>query len=338
MSGQPRFTFFCELDKDELQQLFADPRIVEDLLRLQASVSLALPDLSPERAAVVRHLNEVGIPVIAWQLLPVEQGYYFNVENAVQAVTRYRDFRAWTAENHLQWAGVGLDIEPDVFKFAQLFLQNKWRLVALLLGSAFNHERLRRAQAVYSTLVTQMRMDGYHVDSYQFPFIVDERRAGSTLLQRIAGIIDLPVDREVLMIYTSAVPAAGPSGLCSYAPDAQSIAVGSTGGGVKIGGGSELASLDWEAFTRDLLLAHRWSQDIAIFSLEGCVRQGMLSRLLEFDWSQPVMLPSARSIKRVERLRKTMRAILWASAHPFIVLSGVLIVAWLRARLRGSER
>ncbi len=125
MRGQPRLTFCCELDKDELQQLFADPQIVENLLRLQASVSLALPDLSPERVIVVRHLNEVGVPVIAWQLLPIEQGYYFNVDNAGQAVTRYRDFRTWTAENHLQWAGVGLDIEPDLFKLGQLFSKNK---------------------------------------------------------------------------------------------------------------------------------------------------------------------------------------------------------------------
>jgi hypothetical protein len=338
MSGPPRFTFFCELDKDELQQLFADPRVVETLLRLQASVSLALPDLGPQRAVVVRHLNEVGVPVIAWQLLPRELGYWFNMDNAVQAVTRYRDFRTWTAENHLQWAGVGLDIEPDLFKLGQLFLQDKWRLAALLLGRAFNRERLRRAQAVYSSLVTQIWMDGYHVDSYQFPFIVDERRAGSTLLQRMTGIVDLPVDREILMIYTSFAPAFGPSVLCSYAPEAQSIAVGITGGGVKIEGMGELAALDWEAFTRDLLLAHRWSQDIAIFSLEGCVRQDMLSRLLEFDWSQPIILPSARSIKRVERLRKTLRAVLWASAHPFIVLSSVIVLIWLRSRLRSSQR
>ena len=32
-------------------------------------------------------------------------------------------------------------------------------------------------------------------------------------------------------------------------------------------------------------------EDIAIFSLEGCVEQGFLERLGTFDWEKPLVLP-----------------------------------------------
>jgi hypothetical protein len=63
---KPRLTFFCELEADALEALFADSSVIGNLATLEASVSLGILDLSPGRAAVVRRLNEAGIPVIAW--------------------------------------------------------------------------------------------------------------------------------------------------------------------------------------------------------------------------------------------------------------------------------
>lgn len=87
--AQPRITFFCDLEQEALQKLFADTAVIDDLLRLQAGVRLALLDLSPERAAVVRRLNDAGIPVIAGLLLPKEQGLFLMMENAPQVVAHY---------------------------------------------------------------------------------------------------------------------------------------------------------------------------------------------------------------------------------------------------------
>jgi len=336
MRTQPQLTFFCELEADALQALFANPSIIDDLTALKASVSLGILDLSPERAAVVRRLNEAGIPVIAWQLLPQEQGYWFNLGNAPQAAARYADFGAWTAKHGLQWAGVGVDIEPDIHEIQQL-LGDKERLLPTLLRRAFDNERLRRAQVAYSALVTQMRTDGYRVDSYQFPFIVDERKAGSTLLQRVAGLADVPADREVLMLYTSFLRPRGPGVLWSYAPDAQSVGVGSTGGGVEVGGIGDIPPLNWDEFSQDLRLARCWSDDIHVFSLEGCVRQGFLAWLKTFDWAQPITPPLATA-RQVERVRKALRVVLWASAHPFVVLGGLIGALWLLSRLRSTRR
>src|SRR3712207_4042140 len=92
-----RLTFFCELEAAPLREIFADPAVMEHLVEMRASVSLGLLDLSAERADGVRRLHAAGIPVIAWQLLPAEQGYWFNLDNAPQAAARYEAFREWTS-------------------------------------------------------------------------------------------------------------------------------------------------------------------------------------------------------------------------------------------------
>nr|MBC7245043.1 hypothetical protein [Chloroflexota bacterium] len=320
-------TFFCELEAERLQELFADGTVIAGLRAVQGQVSLGILDLSAERAAVVRALNQNGIPVTAWQLLPKEQGYWFNVDNAPQAANRYLAFKRWTAEHGLQWDGIGLDIEPDIREM-RLLSVDKRSLLPVLLKRGLDGERLRRAQMQYQTLVAQIRADGYRVDSYQMPLIVDERKAGSTLLQRLGGLVDIAVDREVLMLYSSLFRPYGTGMLWSYAPDAQSVGVGVTGGGVEIEGVPAAPPLTWEEFSRDLCLARRWTNDIHIFSLEGCVQQGFLNRLVDFDWEQPVV-PPVESAAQVQRLRQALRAALWASAHPWLMTVGFLSVVCL---------
>ncbi|WP_257455246.1 hypothetical protein [Archangium lipolyticum] len=304
----PRLTFFCELEPEPLVALFAGPAVVEHLLALRASVSLGVLDLGPERAAVVRRLNEAGVPVIAWQLLPKAEGYWFHLGNAPQAEARYEAFRAWTAGHCLRWDGVGLDIEPDIHDMRRL-LASRWRLLPALLPRLGRGGQLREARARYGALMARIRADGYRVDSYQLPLIVDERRAGSTLLQRLGGVLDLEADREVLMLYSSFVRPHGPALAWSYGPDARSIGVGVTGGGVDVPGLIEVPPLDWEEFTRDLRLARRWTEDLHVFSLEGCVRQGFLARLRDFDWTVPAEAPPA-SARRLDGLRRAASLVL----------------------------
>ncbi len=321
-----RFGFACELEANDLQSLFADGTILQQLIDLDAGISLGLLDLSPERADIVRRLNAAGIPVVAWLLLPREQGYYFNLSNALQAAARYAEFRAWTAEHGLHWDGVGIDVEPDLREVEQLAGKKRWGLLPAILHRALDGEGARQAQAAYHDLVAQIIADGYPVDCYQFPWIVDERLARSTLLQRLFGIMQIPAAREVLMLYSSFPRAFGPGILWSYASRAQRVVIGSTGGGVVIGDGIE--PLTWEEFERDLRIVRQWQQEVYIFSLEGCVQQNFLPRLQELEWEQQA-IPRPRQALPVGLLRRLFQGALWAGEHPAFSLIGLAGLAGL---------
>ena len=63
-----------------MRSLLASPGVIADLKDLHAGLAVAIPDFTPERAQLVHRLNQVGIPVIGWLMLPKEQGFYFNVD------------------------------------------------------------------------------------------------------------------------------------------------------------------------------------------------------------------------------------------------------------------
>jgi hypothetical protein len=303
----PHLTFFCELDPQPLQELFSSPTLVRQLQQLNACVSLGLIDLSPQRAEIVRFLNQQGIPVSAWLLLSKDVGYWCNLDNAQQALDRYHDFKSWSENESLTWNRIGLDIEPDL-KALQILAKNKRKGIQQFLQKA-NRRRFENGKRVYGTLLEEIHQDGYLVESYQFPFIVDERKARSHLVQRLTGVLDLPVDREVLMLYSSFYPGIGPGMLCSYGKTAQGIGLGSTGGGVTMEGLANPNPLNGSQFQRDLLLAARASHWLYIFSLEGCVLQEFLEKLIDFDWNQEPKRPEAE-INQVEWARFFLQGIL----------------------------
>jgi len=333
-----RLTFFCELEPKPLLDLINE-EIIADLKKLSASISLGILDLSNERAQVVQQMNEAGIPVIAWLLLPEEDGYWFNVSNSAQAYERYLEFKRWSNEHNLYFSRVGLDIEPDIREMVKLS-SNKLELLPTIIRRLVNRRQILSARSAYRQLTELIHEDGFPVDSYQFPIIADERKAGSTLLQRMGGLVDIPVDREVWMLYTSLLRPYGIGFLTSYAPEAQAIGIGITGGGVEIGTANR-RPLTWEEFARDLRLAWRWCDDLHIFSLEGCVQQCFIERLKTFAWDYPIILPSSNRA-RVDQWRRALRSGLWLSAHfailVMLALSSVLLFKILRNYLAGGKR
>lgn len=317
-------TFFCELYSDDLVKLFSDPCIIEQLRTLGATISLGIVDFSDERASVVQQLNKNGISVIAWQLLSVEQGYWYNMSNADQAISGYEEFLEWTNKHNLRWAGLGVDIEPDITEFQDL-LTNKLRVIPVLFKRIFRKKRYDDACKIYHALVTKMQNDLYTVDSYEFLFMDDDRKAGSCLFGRILGVTDVPANRRVLMLYSSFFRPYGAAVLCNYACGADSVAVGLTGGGVELDG-IEQPPLNWEELSRDLRLARRSCEDIHIFSLEGCVKQGFIEPLTRFDWNHPVKIPQPLT-SLLTFARVLSFPVLWLSTHPFLsgLISGLML-------------
>ncbi len=322
----PHLDFACEMDTAQLQSLFSRQDVVDDLRQLQAGISLALNDLSAGRAEVVRQLNQAGIPVTAWMTLPKEQGYYINAGNAPASEARFSAFEKWTRDYGLRWAGVGLDIEPSLQEFGAVLQGHPMRLVTALIRRCFDPEGVARARSSYSALIKRIQAAGYRVDTYQFPFLADERKIHSRLLERLAGIVDVRGDREVLMTYTSFNHTLDSALIWNYGPEAQLVAVGSTAGDPA---DTRFGPLKWEEFSRDVIVASHFSPVVGVYNLEGCVRQGFLSRLRAVNWSQPIIVP-ADGNRKVIQLRNRIQAALWTGSHLLYWIAAILIVdGWL---------
>jgi hypothetical protein len=328
---RPSLTFACELDAPRLTELFADASVIDDLQALGARVMIMVSDLSAERARVVRHLNQAGVPLVGIPLFPAEEGYYFTVDNAPRAAQRYQQFKDWTAEHGLVWDWVGLDMEPEA-RFYQQLMANPWGLVPMLLPRLRDHERVPRARAAYVALVDQIHADGWQVENYQFPLMADERRAGSTLLQRLLGLVDVRTDCEVWMQYNSFLGSLGPGILWSYGPESDAIAVGTTGGGPDVPGHPQFSPLRWEELVRDLRLACRWTDHLYVHSLEGCVWNGYLTRLRSLDWTPASAPPRMAGLGSL--LRAALRGLLRTSIHPWRAVGVAFAILWLLSRRR----
>lgn len=312
-----------------METLLSDPKIIADLKDLQAGIAFAVPDFTPLRAQMVRRLNDAAVPVFAWVELPREQGVYLSVDNVPQAQARFDEFQKWTAANGLRWAGVGLDIEPEIDSLSG----SKLRLAWTFFQRSFEGGRVTGAREQYAQLIRRLQSQGYLVMTYQLPFIVGERRAHSSLVERLFGIVDVRGDREVLMLYTSFARTFGAALIWKFGPSAQAIAVGST---VAQPGAPPL---DWDEFSRDLIVASHFSQVVGVYDLEGCVQQGFLPRLKNMDWGQSVVI-SYKEINKVAMLGRDIGAALWILSHLLYLLAilAAAIALWIAWRIRRKPR
>jgi hypothetical protein len=339
----PQLIFFTELETDDLAALIARPGLVQTLAAQQYGVAMGMLDWSPRRAEIVRLLNQAGIPITAWLLLPRDAGYWFNIENYPQAVSLYRAFRNWAIDEGLAFHAVGLDLEPSPQHRSGL-RQAKPLAIYGALMAARNNALFPAAYEAYHDLVAEIRSDGYVVHTYQYPVVIDDRRAATTLIQRTLNVVELLADVEVLLCYSSNLASTslhsdlGGALIVEYGVYADSIGIGSTGGGRD--NGPPARPLVWPAFARDLRLAAAYTDSIHIFSLEGCVEQGYLERLPDFDWSAPVHI-AVRHRVAARAIRMMIGMVLWWSRFGTAVLgwlgwvvTGVILLRRLLKRLR----
>ncbi|MFZ5439318.1 MAG: hypothetical protein ACOZQL_04875 [Myxococcota bacterium] len=285
-TGRPsRLSFFNEQDPPELRELVANG-VVRGLLReLDAHVTMGLRDLSDERAAAVKELMAEDIPVGAWLLLERADGYFATLDNVDAVEARVAAFRAWTRRHGLRFTSLGFDFEPDL-RDLELLFRRPFRALGAWTRRSFDRSRRAGALRRYTALLQGLAAEGWKLETYQFPLLLDDRQSGSEFFQRLVGALDVPVEREVVMAYASLLGPLGPGLVGEWARGARAVAVGSTGGGI-----DPLPKLSFDELARDLRLAARSCDDVSIFSLEGCVEHGYLPRLVDFDWDAPVELP-----------------------------------------------
>jgi hypothetical protein len=326
----PDLTFFCEMPSDKLKAFFSNSDILKQLKELHANISLGLLDFSPERAAVVKQLTKSGIPVTAWLLLPKDKGYWTSLDTVSQTVRAYADFKSWTIKNNLKWAAVGLDIEPSINRMG-LFGKGWINEIPDLAKRLFSARKYTLLENELRALINQIRLDGFPVETYNFPFIIDERKADSRILARTLGIPPLNVDREVLMLYSSSFSKNGDAILWSYAHQAEGIGLGSTGGGVELENGEPMRSMSWSDLQRDIRIAREFSQHIYIFSLEGCVQQHFLEPLIHFNWEVKSEFP-VKTGQKVTLVRHFAQVLLWLASHPQEILMSIFFLNLFRHR------
>ncbi|MBA4410063.1 MAG: hypothetical protein C0397_11640 [Odoribacter sp.] len=326
-AGRPRFSFFCELPNKQFNELFSDSALIGQLFKMQVSVRIGLHDFSPERTLTIQKLNQAGIPIVAWLLLPEEDGYWFNMYNGEKAVKRYAGFKSWTAENQLKWEGIGIDLEPDM-NDAKLAVSHPWKMAWKAYKRLYDTHSLKEGKAIYQMLISTMKADGYLVESYIMPYIYEERVKKTTSLQKLLGIIDIETEKEIPMAYTSLFD--NPGIIPLYHQDKMPIALGSTGGGVVIEG-IELKSMSWDKLERDILIASKLTGEIHIFCLETSVQKGFLTKIesIDFDQKEPDI---QRSITKQKKMNGTVRFILIILDHPFlltlVILALVFTLVW----------
>jgi hypothetical protein len=175
------------------------------------------------------------------------------------------------------------------------------------------------------------------VQTYQLPFLAEERETHSTLLERLFGIVDVRGNDEVLMAYSSFNHAAGGGIPLLYGPQTETLAVGITSDDKAAG----MTALSWEEFSRDLIVAAHFSHVVGVYSLEGCIRNGYLPRMIALDWGQTVTIPASQ-IAAAEKFDRDVRhGIGFFSRLPYVVVVVLICVVafvWWLVRRRTRRR
>ncbi len=322
----------CDQGMSDMDSWVKNPEVISQLQQLHAGLAVEISDFSAERAQAVRNLNEDGIPLTAWLVMSREQGHYLNGFNAPEAAVRFTQFEKWTQENELKWGAVGLDIEPN-FQHLQEVHRHRGAFLWLLTKRFFDYGQIERGRGAYRALIGRIQAAGYTVQTYQMPFLAEERAVHSTLLERLFGIVDVRGNEEVLMAYSSFNHAAGGGIPLIYGPQTETLAVGTTLDDKAAGP----TALSWEEFSRDLIVAAHFSHVVGVYSLEGCIRHGFLPRMIALDWGQTVTI-SAEQIEAAQKFDRNLRHAIWIfSRLPYVVAVlpvVVVVLVWWRIRRR----
>jgi hypothetical protein len=90
---------------------------------------------------------------------------------------------------------------------------------------------------------------------------------------------------EALMVYSSFHHALDGALVWTYGADAQSMAVGSTASTGNAETDAKFGPLNWEEFSRDLIIASHFSKLVGVYNLEGCISAGIPVEAPDFEGS-----------------------------------------------------
>jgi hypothetical protein len=333
----PQLIFTTELGGHELLALARRVDVIDLLATQGYAVAICLPLLNDIVAEAVRELQSHGIELVAWLTSPPEDGLIFNAQNYPRADDRYQEFHDWALMHGLRFQAVGLEVAPP----PELIRLNtrRGRTLVQELWEARDPALYLAARDAYAKLIATVRQDGYEVHTYQLPLIADDRRAGTTLVQRTLDILDLPTDLDVLLC-SSSVSSERLGGdlegalIATYGPDADAIGVGDDSDP------DQEEPLPWSAFRRDLLLAAQYTDTIYVETLEYCVTSGIFKNIAEINWGERTVSGTGKRVLIATIRRFLQFALLTSRFGPRALAgSGWLLAAglWFRQRRAGRR-
>ena len=324
IKAQRVISFFNELKSPELVQLFKDSTIIPNLQAIHGEIRMGTLDLTPERAAIVKKLNEAGIPVVAWVVLTEDDGYFSNSINAHLSKKRYQEIKNWANQNQLKLKGIGFDFEIDMNDL-KLAKSSPLKLVCKMFTRLYEDDNnLKLAKLKYDTLMTQVKADGYVVEGYYMPYINDEVANGTSAIQKMTRFIRYNTGNDIPMLYSS-LNGNGDGMLKLYGADIHLYAagLGSTGGGIDTSG-----LLSYERLVHDMNVAFKTVKEVHIFSLEGAVKSGMLSKLLTYQYDSTVAY-NQNEIEGSISVQKKVKLISTILSYPTLFLLTILLIITL---------
>jgi len=318
----------CDMPAAELAGFF-DEALIAHVGVHRLRLCLTMRDFSPLRAELVRRLNRARIVVVAWIVRDEHDSVRdYRMHDAALVGERYREFLQWSTQHGLGWDAIGIDIEPDI-RDAVRFGDQPSVDVNTLVRRIADRWHLDAATADYATVVTQMRTDGFAVESYEIPFVRDDRVSGSTIARRLLGLPDLAADRTVIQLYSSNVRPYGPGLIATYAPESSSVLIGS------IAADGHNRPLNENELLRDLGhvaacgVTHIYIADMqAVYALPG-----VADVIVAQAWRNQTLPPTDEVHHQVSRMRAGVRALLWAGARPAVLLPLLIPVLLLIRRM-----
>jgi len=321
LKAQRIISFFNEQKSPELVALFKDSSLIPNLQAIHGEIRMGTLDLTAERAAIVKKLNEAGVPVVAWLVLSEEDGYFSNSINANLSSKRYQEIKAWANQYQIKLKGIGLDFEIDMNDL-KLAKQSPLKLIYKMYTRLYEDDsNLKNAKLKYDTLVFQIKADGFEVEGYYMPYINDEVAAGKNSIQKMARFIRYETGKDIPMLYSS-LNGNGDGLLKIYGADIHLYAtgLGSTGGGLDTSG-----LLTYERLVHDMNVAFKTVKEVHIFSLEGAVKAGMMPKLLNYKYDSAVAY-NQNEVEGAIGVQKKVKFISTILSYPTLFLVSILFI------------
>lgn len=332
MTQQPIVTYIYNMPSHTLTDFWRD-EVYAHLSIHQMRVCMAIRDTSDLRAEIVRQLNRRRIPVVAW-IVPDEHASArdYRMHDAGAFSERYRHIHQWSVAQGLRWDAIGIDIEPDIRDTVRFGDDPKVDYQTLIQRFG-NRWHIDEATTQYQSVMARIHADGYQSESYEVPFVRDDRVSQSTVARRLLGLPNLAAHHTVVRLCSSAARPYGPGLIATYAPEYSAVIIGTVDDGNDANHPLSLAEL-----LRDVAhVAACGVKRIYITEMAHIFANGWHEHIAQPTWWRQPLPVADENHRQVARMRAGLRALLWAGARPAVLLPLLIPVLLLVRRMLRHE-